>query len=947
AGKNERVRGQVTGTRTRVLGTGDWLTSVNYYDDKYRLIQTVSDGYVGGAVLAEADRVTTRYDFTGKPLETLTTHRAASGTHAVLDSMRYDHMGRLLESWQAIDGRGAVLLASNKYNEAGQLVDKGLHSTDGGGSFLQSVDYRYNIRGWTSSINNAARTSDGATNDEGGDLFGFELTYNEGMQLGAGAQYNGNVTEAVWSTATDGVQRGYAYAYDRASRLKSGTYKAYDGAGWTAEQGRYTLEGLSYDANGNIKGLVRHGMSSGHAYDGSVPRAFGEVDRLSYVYEGNRLATVNDAVTVTGPAGDFRDNGTKKAYAEGNQASWEYAYDANGNMVRDENKGITSVSYNHLNLPDTVFVKDKGYIRYLYSAAGVKLRKEVYQNSALTSATDYAGVFVHQADTLFAFTPEGRALYEPMTDQVWRYEYHLKDHLGNLRVSFAEPTTTTSGLTMEPMMATTEEAEFENVEQTRHQDRMRARTGSHSALLGVGRGRPLGPSKRVALQKGDTLRVEAFGMYEAERKQSLAFSLASWLASGVALTAPQAVAGEQAGQGKAAVSPLLGVGLAMAPAVLQREKRAPVAYLRYIVYDSDSNYVDSGYRALSSEANGGWEELELAYAAEEDGFAEVYVANESEEEAYFDDMSVSVTSPMLVQENHYDPWGLNLVGLEKQGTPDHKFQYNGKEKQTELGLNWMDYGARMYDAQIGRWHVVDPLADIAPDRTPYHFVSNNPINRIDPTGLTDFTLNKKTGEVAQVGKANDEPDRILKTNRKGEVKYKKNGEAKVAMGGIEQGILADGQNWKTDDQVIEVGGEGQATVDGVKSFTMGLSEYLGKEIKGFSYSSNASGDVTDMVLGKYLNNSNTESYGTLGALQKKYGGNFSFGGVLQEFHTHPDGKLGATQSAPNLSQDVTALQNDKPFIPNASFIILYRIQGQKKPAEYDYTHEYRVPRKKR
>jgi RHS repeat-associated protein len=200
----------------------------------------------------------------------------------------------------------------------------------------------------------------------------------------------------------------------------------------------------------------------------------------------------------------------------------------------------------------------------------------------------------------------------------------------------------------------------------------------------------------------------------------------------------------------------------------------------------------------------------------------------------------------------YSPFGLAFNSSERSGYTSNKYLYNGKELQEDLGLLWYDYGARMYDAAIGRWHVVDPLADIAPDKTPYHFVSNNPINRIDPTGLTDFALNKKTGDVTQVGEVNDEPDRILKTNRKGEVKYKKNGEAKVAMGGIEQGILADGQNWKTDDQVVEVGGEGQATVDGVKSFTMGLSEYLGKEIKGFSYSSNASGDVTDMVLGDYF-----------------------------------------------------------------------------------------------
>jgi hypothetical protein len=255
------------------------------------------------------------------------------------------------------------------------------------------------------------------------------------------------------------------------------------------------------------------------------------------------------------------------------------------------------------------------------------------------------------------------------------------------------------------------------------------------------------------------------------------------------------------------------------------------------------------------------------------------------------------------------------------------------------------FGFRDYDPTIGRWNVIDPLAEKRYNVTTYNYVQNSPLIRIDPKGLTDFTLNKKTGEVKQIGDANDEPDRILKTNRKGEVKYKKNGEAKVAVDGIEQGILKDGQNFKNKDQVVNVGGEGQSSVDGVKSFALKLSEYLGREIKGFSYSSNASGNVTDMVLGKYVNNTLTESYGTTTALQYKYGVNFSFNNILQEFHTHPNGELGATQSAPELSQDVKSLQNGKNFIPNASFIILYRITGQIKPEEYDYTHEY-APKKK-
>jgi hypothetical protein len=205
-------------------------------------------------------------------------------------------------------------------------------------------------------------------------------------------------------------------------------------------------------------------------------------------------------------------------------------------------------------------------------------------------------------------------------------------------------------------------------------------------------------------------------------------------------------------------------------------------------------------------------------------------------------------------------------------------------------------------------------------------------------------LNQKTGEIKQVGEKNDDPDRILKTNRKGEVKYKKNGKAKVAMDGIEKGILKDGINFQKNDNVIAVVGKGQPSVDGVKSFTLQLSEYIGKEIKGFSYSADGSKNVTDMVLRKYVNNEFDKSFGTLTELRRKYGDNFSNNNVLQDFHTHPKGELGATQSAPELSSDVRGLQNDKPLIPNASFIILYRIAGQVQPGEYDYTHEY-IPRK--
>ncbi len=309
----------------------------------------------------------------------------------------------------------------------------------------------------------------------------------------------------------------------------------------------------------------------------------------------------------------------------------------------------------------------------------------------------------------------------------------------------------------------------------------------------------------------------------------------------------------------------------------------------------------------------------------------------------------------IVEQNHYYPFGLrhtNYSGGKMQvvkeqelkrmaPTPEellsYKYKYNGKEWQDELGLNMYDYGARNYDAAIGRWMNVDPLAERRDNWSIFSYCLNNPILRFDYKGCTDFTFNKKTGEVKQIGEKNDEPDRILKTNRKGEIKYNKNGEAKVAVDGIEQGILKDGQNFKTNDQLIEVGGKGQPTAEGVKSFTLKLSEYIEKEIKGFSYSADGTGKVTDVLLGKYENNSYDESYGSAINLINKYGKNFSFKNIFEEFHTHPNGQIGATQHGADISKDVRSKNRDILFSPNAKFIVLYRIFGQKKPGEYDYT----------
>lgn len=397
-----------TGSKIRILGTNNWTTNVVYYDQKGRSIYN----YSKNDFLGLTQKVKNELDFEGKVTKTTTKH-VKGATVDIIDIFTYDNQNRLLTQSQKINNQTEEIIVSNKYDELGQLIQKGVGGKLSAANRLQTVDYTYNIRGWLKGINDTG-LNNAAITMGAGDLFGFKINYNKPV---AGASlYNGNISQTFWKTTNpiDTSLRNYTYSYDALNRLTS----AVDNLA------RYN-ESLSYDKNGNILSLIRKGNTDANATN------FGTMDNLIYTYLGNRLNTVEDS------------SGSTEGFKDGSHTAQEYSYDDNGNMKTDANKGITAIVYNHLNLPVDVSLAG-GVIHYDYNAAGVKQRKV-----AGTITTDYAEGFQYEKvgsgtqQLKFFPTPEG---YAENNSGTFNYIYQYKDNLGNIRLSYKDVGTVSPSL---------------------------------------------------------------------------------------------------------------------------------------------------------------------------------------------------------------------------------------------------------------------------------------------------------------------------------------------------------------------------------------------------------------------------------------------------------------------------------------------------------------------
>jgi RHS repeat-associated protein len=768
ASPSQLTKGAVTWTRVKVLGTGNQFnSSVSLYDDKGRLIQVQSINVTGGV-----DVVTNQYSFSNQVVRNHVKHQeigSTTQTYEVATRSSYDDLGRTSLIEKSIGATPSYKqIASLSYDALGQLKTKKLSPSFNGNLGLETLTYDYNVRGWVLGANRADLVANGSSASK----FSFELGYDKATNSSgrnfSAAQYNGNITGMIWKSAGDGIRRKYDFSYDAVNRLMQGVFEQNNtGASWDNTQINYTVkmgDGINaasaYDANGNILAMTQYGWKLGQASTIAI-------DNLTYNYRvngtgdqlRNKLYKVSDAIVdPTSKLGDFKD---------GSNSNDDYNYDVNGNLVSDNNKSISSISYNYLNLPGTIAVTAKGMITYVYDASGNKLKKTAVDNSVagktITTTTTYVAGFTYESkQTVPANSPNGdytdRLQFFPMEEGRIRpvrdagnnitsftYDYFLKDHLGNVRMVLTEESKTDPypAATLEPASIASESSYYGNLSSTQYpkpswfSDPVYTGSTQVARLKNTITTKKVGPNILLKVMAGDSYNIRVAsgwtGSSPVNSSPEVLTDLLNILSSGIA-----GVSG-----GKATQADLQNGTSGLNSGIqsfmnTQTSTGAPKAYINWILFDEQFKYYSGGFEQVGASGvttihtrNG----LPIS----KNGYLCVYTSNEATNiDVFFDNLQVTHIRGPILEETHYYPFGLVQSGISSKAASsensENRKKFNGIEHTTEFDLNIYDAFYRSADPQIGRWWQTDPKPNMA--ESPYAMMGSNPLSNNDPLGDT-------------------------------------------------------------------------------------------------------------------------------------------------------------------------------------------------------------------
>jgi RHS repeat-associated protein len=745
--RNLNVHGMLTGSKVKIMPaagadpnqTGVWRQNRSWYDSKGRPVFSLSYDLNDNKDIIHAHYNGTQYDFLNriqiskhKVYNALSTDGAT--THTELTRNMYDAItGRLTGTRRKTDNSGWIIQSSYSYDELGRTGRQVL------GNYGEVRDYSYNIRGQLTGINGIYAETGNRQGESRS--FGESLKYDYGF---SGYRYDGKIAGMVWRGAGTAPAQAYGYSYDKAGRLTNAEYRRLETAvvpaAWSKLSADYTVSNLTYDLAGNLMSMDQKGVKPGV---GIV-----DMDLLEYNYkdneQSNRLDRVKDNAAYP-YLGDFNDL---------NSGSTDYEYDANGNLVKDYNKDIDHVSYTHFNKPSVVAFNSGKTIHYSYDATGAKVQELTKEPGVDEVFTDYVGNYIYRKNELqYALTAEGRSIYNKDSIK-FREEYFVKDHLGNVRSVVDVETLPIQNYlaTFEVASANLEGLFFGNLEEVRD-DRPDGEPGNvmAGALNGVDSSRRIGASMLMRVMAGDKVEMNVNNYYESYRSDEDSPVTPEDMLGAVISTLTRGTGGLP---GESHNTKLVGDAFTtdnyaefgnLLGNITQSDR--PRAYLNYLFFDENMNFVPSMSGAFQANGHGSWQQIGTASPMEitANGYLAVYLSNGTQvagptenSTVYFDQAVLRFTRGRLKEEQHYYPHGLPMAaqGSTAMGYVANRHKYQGNEYKTELGLNWMDFVNRQYDPQIGRFLSVDPLADKEQEEwSPYAAMGNNPAMMMDPLGL--------------------------------------------------------------------------------------------------------------------------------------------------------------------------------------------------------------------
>jgi RHS repeat-associated protein len=324
------------------------------------------------------------------------------------------------------------------------------------------------------------------------------------------------------------------------------------------------------------------------------------------------------------------------------------------------------------------------------------------------------------------------------------YQYHLKDHLGNVRTTFTTVTPTDQiTATLEAANLNTEQSQFLRIATAKRVnatifDKTNGAATGYSERLNGSANEKYGVAKSLSVMPGDVINAQVYGKYVDSNTSNWTGALTTLMNQIAANTAGVVVDGASYASSTSSF-PFAGLQSTSG------STGGPKAYLNWLIFDRNYVLLNGGYTRMSATPKEQGQDVAHELMASptititQPGYIYIYLSNEetSPVEVYFDDFRVTNTKSAVVQMDDYYPFGLSISGLsyQRENSAPQDFKYNGKELQDELGLGWLDYGARMYMPEIGRWTSVDLKAEEYFGFSPYNYVANIPTRLVDPNGM--------------------------------------------------------------------------------------------------------------------------------------------------------------------------------------------------------------------